>query len=185
VTVDGVPYALPAPFFVIATQNPVELEGTYPLPFAQMDRFMCRHSIGYMDRNAELQMLRLQQSASPLANVAKVMDLATLTAVQRRVRLVRIEESLIGYIVDIIHKTRHSDVIEYGSSPRGSLDLQAYSQALALAAGREFVLPDDIKLAAKYILPHRLIVRRGAHNIAPESEAIIEQLLSTVPVPTV
>jgi MoxR-like ATPase len=185
VTVDGVPYSLPSPFFVIATQNPVELEGTYPLPFAQMDRFMCRLSIGYMDRTAEMQMLRLQQSAAPLANVAKVMDLATLTAIQRRVRAVRIEESLVGYIVDIIQMTRKSDAIEYGSSPRGSLDLQAYAQALALAAGREFVLPDDIKLSARYILPHRLIVRRGAHNAAPESEAIIEQLLSGVAVPTV
>jgi MoxR-like ATPase len=150
-----------------------------------MDRFMCRLSIGYMDRAAEMQMLRLQQSAAPLANVAKVMDLATLSAVQRRVRQVRIEESLVGYIVDIIHKTRRSDAIEYGSSPRGSLDLQAYSQALALSAGREFVLPDDIKLSARYILPHRLIVRRGAHNTAPESESIIEQLLGTVAVPTV
>jgi MoxR-like ATPase len=111
--------------------------------------------------------------------------LATLSAIQRRVRDVRIEESLIGYIVDIIQTTRRSDSIEYGASPRGSLDLQAYSQALALVAGREFVLPDDIKLSAKYILPHRLIVRRGAHNAAPESEAIIEQLLGTVAVPTV
>jgi MoxR-like ATPase len=138
-----------------------------------------------MDRAAEMQMLRLQQSAAPLASIAKVMDLATLTAIQRRVRAVRIEESLVGYIVDIIQTTRRSEAIEYGSSPRGSLDLQAYAQALALAAGREFVLPDDIKLAARYILPHRLIVRRGAHNAAPESEAIIEQLLGTVAVPTV
>jgi MoxR-like ATPase len=185
VTVDGVSYALPTPFFVVATQNPVELEGTYPLPFAQMDRFMCRLSIGYMDRAAEMQMLRLQQSAAPLANVTKVMDLPALLAIQRRVRQVRIEESLIGYIVDIIQTTRRSETIEYGSSPRGSLDLQAYSQAIALTSGRDYVLPDDIKQSARYILPHRLIVRRGSHNTVPESESIIEQLLATVPVPTV
>src|SRR3954470_620440 len=105
VTVDGVPYALPAPFFVIATQNPVELEGTYPLPFAQMDRFMCRLSIGYMDRASEMQMLRQQQAAPPLASVNRVMDCPTLLAIQRRVRQIRIEESLVGYIVDIIQAT--------------------------------------------------------------------------------
>jgi len=185
VTVDGVPYALPVPFFVIATQNPVELEGTYPLPFAQMDRFMTRLSIGYMDRAAEMQMLRLQQANSPLANINKVMDLPTLQALQTRVRQVRIEESLVGYIVDIIHATRKADAIEYGSSPRGSLDLQAFSQALALTAGRDYVLPDDIKQSARHILPHRLIVRRGSSTAALESQSILDHVIASVAVPTV
>lgn len=185
VTVDGVPYSLPTPFFVIATQNPVELEGTYPLPFAQMDRFMTRLSIGYMDRGAEVQMLRQQQSASPLAGVGKVMDLDTLQAIQHRVRQVRIEESLAGYVVDIINATRNSDAIEYGASPRGSLDLQAYSQALAMTRARDYVLPDDIKQAARYILPHRLIVRRGATSASLESQAILDHVIASVAVPTI
>lgn len=185
VTVDGIPHALPQPFFVIATQNPVELEGTYPLPFAQMDRFMTRLSIGYMDRAAEMQMLRQQQAANPLERVGRIMDLPTLQAIQRLVRQVRIEESLLGYIVDIIQKTRASEAVEYGASPRGSLDLQAYSQAIALSHGRDYVLPDDVKLSARYILPHRLIVRRGAANTALESQAILDHLLASVPVPTV
>lgn len=185
VTVDGVPYSLPTPFFVIATQNPVELEGTYPLPFAQMDRFMTRLSIGYMDRGAEVQMLRQQQSASPLAGVGKVMDLDTLQAIQHRVRQVRIEESLVGYVVDIINATRNSDAIEYGASPRGSLDLQAYSQALAMTRARDYVLPDDIKQAARYILPHRLIVRRGATSASLESQAILDHVIASVAVPTI
>jgi MoxR-like ATPase len=185
VTVDGVPYALPVPFFVIATQNPVELEGTYPLPFAQMDRFMTRLSIGYMDRSAEMKMLRQQQALSPLAGVMKVMDLDTLQSIQARVRQVRIEESLLGYIVDIIHATRHSEAIEFGASPRGSLDLQAFSQALALTQARDYVLPDDIKQSARYILPHRLIIRRGATTAALESQAILDHVIASVPVPAV
>jgi MoxR-like ATPase len=185
VTVDGVAYSLPIPFFVIATQNPVELEGTYPLPFAQMDRFMCRLSIGYMDKASEVQMLRQQQAAPPLAAVNRVMDCATLQFVQRRVRQVRLEESLVGYIVDIIHATRRSPNIEYGSSPRGSLDLQAFSQALALSNGRDFVLPDDIKQSARFVLPHRLIIRRGSHTGTAEAEAAIEQALGAIPVPAV
>jgi MoxR-like ATPase len=185
VTVDGVGHALPQPFFVIATQNPVELEGTYPLPFAQMDRFMTRLSIGYMGRAAEMQMLRQQQAANPVALVQRVMDLDALQAIQRRVRAVRIEESLLGYIVDIIHRTRVAEAIEYGASPRGSLDLQAYSQAQALAQGRDYVLPDDIKQSARFILPHRLIVRRGAANTAVESQSILDTVLGSVPVPTI
>jgi MoxR-like ATPase len=185
VTVDGVAYNLPTPFFVIATQNPVELEGTYPLPFAQMDRFMCRLSIGYMDRAAEMQMLRQQQAAPPLAAVNRVMDCPTLLAVQRRVRQVRLEESLVGYIVDIIQATRRMENIEHGSSPRGSLDLQAFAQALALSQGRDYVLPDDIKKSARYVLPHRLIIRRGSNPGATEAEARIEQALASVAVPAV
>src|SRR5262249_16333362 len=166
VTVDGTLHPLASPFFVIATQNPVELEGTYPLPFAQMDRFMCRLSIGYMDRPAEMKMLRQQQAAPPLAKVDRVMDCPTLQAIQKPVRQIRSEESLVGYIVDIIQATRKMPNIEYGSSPRGSLDLQAFSQALALAQARDFVLPDDIKQSAKYVLPHRLIIRRGSNAAA-------------------
>jgi len=185
VTVDGVPYSLPTPFFVIATQNPVELEGTYPLPFAQMDRFMCRLSIGYMHRDAEMEMLRLQRAGSALAPVAKVMDLTTLQSLQQRVRQVRVEDSLLGYIVDLIQATRTSDSVEYGASPRGSLDLQAISQAVALSKGRDYVLPDDIKVSARYVLPHRFIIRRGVANTASESEAVLNRLLGSVPVPAI
>lgn len=185
VTVDGVRHELPAPFFVIATQNPVELEGTYPLPFAQMDRFMSRLSIGYMDRAAEMEMLRKQQAADPLASVEEVMDCATLLQLMGRVRRTRIEASLVGYIVDLVNATRKAEMLEYGASPRGSLDLQAYAQAMALARGREYVLPDDIKAGARMVLPHRLIARRGSRSVSLGARAVIDQIIESVPVPTV
>jgi MoxR-like ATPase len=185
VTVDGIAYALPVPFFVIATQNPVELEGTYPLPFAQMDRFMCRLSIGYMDRGAEVKMLRQQQAGAALGSIQRVMDCGTLQGIQRRVRQVKVEESVAGYVVDIIHATRNLPNIEYGASPRGSLDVQAFAQGIALFEGRDFVLPDDVKLAARHVLPHRLIIRRGSNAGAAEAEAVLEQTLAMVRVPTV
>jgi len=183
VTVDGVLYPLQKPFFVIATQNPIELEGTYPLPFAQMDRFMARLSIGYLERAAEVRMLREQQNFDPLERVRPIMDCYELTVIQSAVREVRVDESLAGYVVDVVNATRQHEALEHGASPRGSLDVQAYSQALALLAGREYVLPDDVKEAARVVLPHRLIVRKGTRNVPLTAPAIVERILETVPVP--
>jgi MoxR-like ATPase len=183
VTVDGVQHILPTPFFVLATQNPVELEGTYPLPFAQMDRFMVRLSIGYLDRAGEMEMLRRQQNANPLDRVETVMDRETLTQLQASVRAVRIEEALLGYLVDIIHATRKAESLEYGASPRGSLDVQSYSQALAFLSGRDYVLPDDIKQAARLILPHRLITRKGTRSVSVSARSVIDHIVDAVPVP--
>lgn len=183
VTVDGTLYPLASPFFVLATQNPVELEGTYPLPFAQMDRFMIRLSIGYLDKDAEIKMLRLQQAADPLERVQQVMDCKALEKIQAAVRCVSIEESLLNYLVEIVRATRSADSLEYGASPRGSLDVQSFSQATAFLNGRNYVLPDDIKEAARLVLPHRLIVKKGTRSVAMNARSVIDHIVESVPVP--
>ena len=185
VTVDGVTHPLPKPFMVLATQNPIEYEGTFPLPEAQLDRFLLRVRMGYPTPSEEMRVLNGQQLRHPIESLKSVVKIKDLLNAIESIRKIYVSPAIERYIIDLVGRTRQSGDVYLGASPRGSLDLQAYSQALALTAGREFVLPDDIKLSAKYILPHRLIVRRGAHNVAPESEAIIEQLLGTVPVPTV
>ena len=183
VTVDGQVYSLDSPFFVIATQNPVELEGTYPLPFAQMDRFMIRLNIGYMSKEAEVRMLQHQQKNEPLEQVQPVMDCENLQKLQTWVREVRIEDSLQNYLVDIIHATRNLESLEYGASPRASLDLQRFSQATALLSGRDYVLPDDIKTSARLVLPHRLICRKGTRSVVVNSQNLIDQVVDRIPVP--
>jgi MoxR-like ATPase len=183
VTVDGEAHALDAPFFVLATQNPVELEGTYPLPFAQMDRFMTRVTIGYLDKTAEARMLREQQAADPLDAVKTVMGSDAVLHLQQTVANTRVEPALAGYIVDIIHATRGDSAFEYGASPRGGLDMQRYSQALALLNGRDYVLPDDIKQAARQVLPHRLITRKGTRAVSANTRTVIDHILDAVPVP--
>jgi MoxR-like ATPase len=183
VTVDGTVHQLVEPFFVIATQNPVELEGTYPLPFAQMDRFMCRLSIGYMNRAAEMLMLKSQRANDPLETIEPVMDCETLVQVQKAVRRVKITDALLEYLVKIVEGTRTHEALEFGSSPRGSLDLQAFSQGLALLEGRDYVLPDDIKHGARLVLPHRLIARRGNRSVTANARNLIDQIIQSVPVP--
>jgi MoxR-like ATPase len=182
-TVDGTAHPLPCPFFVMATQNPVELEGTYPLPFAQMDRFMVRLSIGYLDREAEITMLRRQRHGDPLDRIEPVMDCDTLRKLQMEVRAVVVSEALQGYIVDIVNATRKDESLEHGASPRGSLDLQAFSQAMALVAGRNHVLPDDIKKSAQFVLPHRLIVRKGTRTMSASARMVIDHIIESVAVP--
>ena len=183
VTVDGTIHPLPPPFFTIATQNPVELEGTYPLPFAQMDRFMCRLTIGYMSRGAEMAMLKAQRAIDPLDAIEPVMDCDTLLELQKAVRAVRVTDPLLEYLVQIIEATRTAESLEYGASPRGSLDLQAFSQGIAILQGRDYVLPDDIKQAARLVLPHRLIVRRGNRSITASARTVIDHIVDSVTVP--
>jgi len=183
VTVDGTLHPLASPFFVIATQNPVELEGTYPLPFAQMDRFMVRLSIGYLDKAAEMRLLRLQQHHDPLDAVEPVMDCPTLQQLQSAVRRVVLNDLLLGYLVEIVQATRRAETLEYGASPRGSLDLQRFAQALACLANRDYVLPDDIKHAARLILPHRLIARKGTRSVSAHARSVVDHIVDSVPVP--
>ncbi|MGV3772406.1 MAG: AAA family ATPase [Verrucomicrobiales bacterium] len=183
VTVEGTVHPLPSPFFVIATQNPVELEGTYPLPFAQMDRFMCRLSIGYMNKMAEVEMLKAQRSSDPLERLQPVMSSAEVIALQQAVREVALSNNLAEYIVDIVEATRTHESLEYGASPRGSLDLQALCQAMALSRGRDYVLPDDIKEAARYTLPHRLIIRRGNRSVSFNAQSVIDHIIASATVP--
>lgn len=182
-TVDGQVYPLESPFFVIATQNPIELEGTYPLPFAQMDRFMIRLKIGYLDKGGEMRMLQEQQNADPLDRIVSIMDCQSLSQIQAAVRRVAIEDSLRGYLVDIVQATRELETLEYGASPRASLDLQCFSQATALLQNRNYVLPDDIKQAARLVLPHRLICRKGTRSTAASARGVIDHLVDSLPVP--
>lgn len=183
VTVDGHRHELEEPFFVLATQNPVELEGTYPLPFAQMDRFIVRLSIGYLDRENEIRLLREQRAGDPLDQIDTAMNCDELIRAQRAARAVRVEETLAGYVIDIVAATRESESLEYGASPRGSLDVQRFAQAIAFLAGRDYVLPDDIKESARLTLPHRLIARKGTRSVSVGAGDVVEQILERVEVP--
>lgn len=184
VTVDGHVYDLEAPFFVLATQNPVELEGTYPLPFAQMDRFMLRLSIGYLDKEGEKQVLRAQRQEDPLSQIEPVMHKEDLVHIQQEVRKVRMEENVLDYLVEIIYATRSTEDLEYGASPRGSLDLQRYSQAIAYLDGRDYTLPDDVKQAAMITLPHRLIIRKGSRSVSLGAQSVVENLIQQIAAPS-
>lgn len=183
VTVDGTIHPLAAPFFVIATQNPVELEGTYPLPFAQMDRFMTRLTIGYMTRAAEISMLKAQRATDPLDAIEPVMDCEMLIGLQKEVRAVKVNDALLDYMVRIVEATRSAESLEHGASPRGTLDLQAFSQGIALLERRNYVLPDDVKRGARLVLPHRLIMRRGNRSVSMNARMVIDHIVDAVPVP--
>jgi MoxR-like ATPase len=183
VSVDGHVYPIEAPFFVIATQNPIELEGTYPLPFSQMDRFLTRLSIGYLEKKQEERMLIEQRERTPLNELRPVLDCPTLLAIQKTVRHIRADNELIAYLTEIIHRTRNTDSIAYGASPRAALDLLRFSQANALFEERDYLLPDDIKASAPAVLAHRIIVRKGARLASAGSAAIVLAQVESVPVP--
>jgi MoxR-like ATPase len=184
-TVDGIQYNLDPPFFVIATQNPIELEGTYPLPFSQMDRFIIRLHIGYLDHKSEEMMLKLQKESMPIKNLDSVITCRDLMDIQESVRRVRISDELYEYIVSIVRKTREVDFLEYGASPRGSLDLMRYSQARAVLEGRDYILPDDIKKSAQLVLGHRVIVKKGTRLATSNSGelGVVDEIVESVNVP--
>ena len=183
VTIDGHKHRLPHPFFVLATQNPIELEGTYPLPFAQMDRFIIRLRLGYLGAEDEQRMVRQQIVSPPIEEVSPVMSSDELLALQQMVRAIRITDELLAYAVAVVQRTRSAESVEYGASPRASLDLVRYAQATALVHGRDYVLPDDIKHGAPGVLAHRLIVRKGTRHATLSTGAVIADILSDVPVP--
>ncbi|HVK57782.1 MAG TPA: MoxR family ATPase, partial [Candidatus Kapabacteria bacterium] len=146
-------------------------------------RFMCRLSVGYMNRASEVAMLKAQRSVDPLDAIEPVMDCPTLIQLQRAVRAVTVSDALLDYLVRIVEATRNAESLEYGASPRGSLDLQSFSQGLALLAARDYVLPDDIKAASRFVLPHRLIVRRGNRSVSVNARNVIDHIVESVPVP--
>jgi MoxR-like ATPase len=177
VTVDGETHPLPAPFFVIATQNNIEMSGTYPLPEAQMDRFAARLGIGYPDRDAEMKMLTAQRHVRPVDSIVPVLEPAEILAMQSAVREVHVDESIQGYILDVVTMTRSLPTVALGASPRGSLALLHACQARAALQGRNFVKPDDVKALAPVTLPHRVIVRpeqriRGISSLSCVMEAL-------------
>ncbi len=178
VTVDGVSRRVPHPFFVIATQNPIEYQGTFPLPEAQMDRFMLSLSLGYPTEAEELEMLKHWQAGVTVEDLTPCITLEEVEALQQAVRQVKVEESVQQYILNLVRSTREDEEITLGVSPRGAVALQRSTQALAFLAGREFALPDDVKFLAPYVLAHRLIPAGGR-----KAQGIIDRLLHSVTVP--
>lgn len=183
ITVDGVSYRLPEPFMVMATQNPIEYEGTFPLPEAQLDRFMMNISIGYPKANDEMNILDTHQHHHPLDDLAQIMTAEELVHIQQQIRTIYVDPSIREYIVNIAGVTRNHSNIYLGASPRGSLALFRAAQALAAVRGRGYVIPDDVKLLAKPTLAHRIIVTPAARVRSISSTAVLEEILQSVPVP--
>ena len=183
VTVDIETIPLPRPFMVIATQNPVELEGTFPLPEAQLDRFLLKVRLGYPSQDEEESILIRFQKENPLDSLTSVIDAAELLELQRLCRQVQVEDSVRNYIVTVVGATRHHAGIKLGASPRASLGLYMASQALAAIEGRNYVIPDDVKHLAVPVLAHRLILKAEAGIRGQSAENILEEIVSATPVP--
>ena len=183
VTVDLETIPLPRPFMVIATQNPVELEGTFPLPEAQLDRFLLRVSLGYPSEDEEGAILSRFQKNNPLDNLTSVIEAEELLELQKLCRQVYIDDSVRSYVTAITRATRDHQSIDLGASPRASLGLHLASQALAAIRGRDYVIPDDVKHLSVPALAHRLISKTEARLREHSSEAIVNEIVATVPVP--
>jgi MoxR-like ATPase len=184
VSVDGQTYPLPKPFLVIATQNPYEFEGTYPLPESQLDRFLLRTKIGYPERADERQVLATHRHGEPVDFLRPVITCEQVLQLQERVRQVTVEESLSDYLLDIAEATRKSDVLQVGVSTRGSLSLYRASQALAFVEGRDYLIPDDIKRLAVPVLAHRVILRGYQYGTQRDAaDTLVRRLVEEVPVP--
>ena len=183
VTVDGVTHPQPRPFLVLATQNPIELEGTFPLPEAQIDRFMLCLAIGYPSEPEEAEILERFQAADPLESLQPVTDPAQILELQEQRKAIRVEVSIRDYMVKIARATRNHDEIELGASPRATLALYQASQAWAAIQGREYVLPDDVKLLAPRVLTHRLMISPQAQLRGRRPEELVGAIVNSVPVP--
>ena len=185
VSVDGTTHPLPAPFHVVATSNPVEYEGTYPLPEAQLDRFMVRLAVGYPGRDAEVDVLaRRLERRREAAPVGQVVDVATLLAMQAGVEAVTVDPDVLAYAVDLAAGTRAHAAVEVGASPRGSQALVLVARALAVLDGRDYVTPEDVKAVAVPALAHRLSLSPQAWAAGLAPEAVVREVLAQVPGPT-
>lgn len=185
VTIDGALFLIDKPFIVLATQNPVETAGTYPLPEAQLDRFMIKLSVGYSDRESEMQILDNSRALHPVENLTAVTDKTELLEMMNRVENIKVNEAVRGYIADIGNASRHNSEIKLGLSTRGLIALKNMSQARAALRGREFVTPDDVKTVAPYVCVHRLICRSTVMR-DPDSakREILDKMIKELPVPT-
>lgn len=183
VTVDGVTYPLPKPFLVLATQNPIEFEGTFPLPEAQMDRFLMRLSLGYPDFTDEDTMMQMQQLAHPIETLQQAVDGNDLPRLQQQIRQVHVEESVRRYILNLVHATRDHPALALGASPRGSLALFHTSQAQAVLSGRDFVIPDDVKRVAVACLAHRMVIEPESALSGETTAGVLQELLKQTEVP--
>jgi len=184
VTVDGETLSLPEPFFVMATQNPIELEGTFPLPEAQLDRFLLKIHLGYPDKVEEVSILERFQEEDPLAELTAVATPGQITDLQHARKRIRISPEVRQYIADVVRATRNHEALRFGASPRGSMGLMRTGQALAALRGREYVLPDDIKYLAPHVLAHRLILKTEERLRSQKPEHFIQEIIAQVPVPT-
>ena len=182
-TVDGITHSLPQPFIVLATQNPIEYEGTFPLPEAQLDRFLLRISLGYPDKSDELLILESQRKQHPIDTLSQVISVDSLLQMQEQVKDIYVDDLIKDYIVSLVIATRHHEDVYLGASPRGSLSLYRASQAHAALRGRDYVTPDDVKALAEPVLGHRLIINPAARIRNVQSGAVIADILGAVPVP--
>jgi MoxR-like ATPase len=183
VTVDGQTYPLPRPFFVMATQNPIELEGTFPLPEAQLDRFLLKLRLGYPEKDDEISMLERFREKDPLKSLKAVASPEQITELQGTRKKILISFPVREYITDIVRATRKNKALRFGASPRGSLGLMRAGQALAALWGRGFVLPDDIKHLVLPVLAHRLILTDEERLRGGTPEHLLEEILEQIPVP--
>jgi len=183
VTVDGVTYPLSRPFLVLATQNPIEYEGTFPLPEAQVDRFMLRIRLGYPEPEEEMRILDSQRVIHPVEEIGQVVSAEELVQAQERVKDVYVDDLIKEYIVELVRATRRHPDVYLGASPRGSLALYKTSRALAAIQGREYVIPDDIKALAEPALAHRLIISPSARIKDVDARSVVQEILESVPVP--
>jgi len=183
VTVDGITHRLPEPFVVLATENPIDYEGTFPLPEAQLDRFLMRLSIGYPGMAGEILLLERQHREHPLDSLGQAVGLDELIAAQAGVKDVHVDEAISQYIVSIVDATRRHEDVQLGASPRGSLALYNASRARAAIGGRQFVIPDDVKALSEPTLAHRVIVTPSARIRNIDSRAVIRDIVRSIPVP--
>ncbi|HKD64285.1 MAG TPA: MoxR family ATPase [Candidatus Acidoferrales bacterium] len=186
ITVDNHTHALPRPFLVLATQNPIEHHGTYPLPESQLDRFLMRIRMGYPDRDAEKNILRNNAGAAPVESVAPMMDATDVLAMQEAVSHIKVEESLLDYALEIVERTRQTEQLSLGVSPRGAVMLHRAAQARAFLEGRDYCLPDDFKRLIVPVFSHRVVVSSryvSTQKKSEQAEAILREILETTRVP--
>jgi MoxR-like ATPase len=183
ITVDGATKILPRPFLVFATQNPIELEGTFPLPEAQVDRFFIKLALGYPSEEEENAMVLRFERDDPLAQLQPIAHADTIRAMQSAIRSVRVEQSVREYIIAIVRATRAHSSVELGASPRGSLYLYHAAQAFAAIRGRDFVLPDDVKYLAPFVLTHRIIISAQTRLRGRDAAGVVREVIDAVPVP--
>jgi MoxR-like ATPase len=183
ITVDGETIKLPKPFFVMATQNPIEYEGTYPLPEAQLDRFLLKIKMGYPTKEEEIEVLRRAEKTLPIEQIEAVLTIDDLVELQRQVKEVHVEDNIKEYIVMLAQNTRYHPKVYLGVSPRASIALMRASQAYAFMKGRSFVVPDDVQYLAKFVFGHRIILKPEARYESVKEEQVIESVLRYVHVP--
>ena len=184
VTLDGTRRELPHPFFVIATQNPVEFHGTFPLPEAQLDRFLVQLNVGYPNRAMEIEILFDRATVTPLEELQPVLNMDEMADLQQQVQRVRVDRSIAGYMVDMAAKTRSHPLLKLGVSPRGTLMLFRAVQACAFLNGRDYVVPDDVQKMARHVLAHRVVLTAKARYGSISKEEVIDELVKQHPVPS-